>query len=59
MNLRNQLFSLIPAGLTRIVQPLDVKINIPFKQKLKQIYDKTCKNICKYLDNIKRDIILD
>ena len=59
LNSRNQIFSLIPAGLTRIVQPLDVKINTPFKQKLKEIYEKACSNIGKYLDNIKRDVLLE
>jgi len=30
----------IPAGMTSILQPMDVSVNKPFKEKLKKIYSQ-------------------
>ena len=59
LNSKNQCFCLIPAGLTRIVQPLDVKINHPFKNTLKEIHNKVCNELGKNCDNIKKEVLLD
>ena len=55
----NQNYYLIPGGLTRVLQPLDVSINKPLKQRLTQIYCDNCLKFGRNLEKIKRDVIID
>ena len=38
----NTMISMIPGGLKRYLQPLDVSINKPFKDELKKRYTRYC-----------------
>lgn len=54
----NQNYYLIPGGLTRVLQPLDVSINKPVKQRLTQIYCDNCLKLGRNLEKIKREVII-
>ena len=42
INKKKQKYILIPPGMTRVLQPLDVSINGPFKQYMKNLYIDEC-----------------
>ena len=56
-NLRD--VSILPGGCTSIMQPLDVAINRPFKNYLKELYIKHCLGKNNTFAKIKRTDILE
>lgn len=55
----NQNYCIIPARLTRVLQPLDVSINQPLKARLTQIYCDNCIKYGRNLNKIKREKVID
>ena len=45
--------------MTRILQPLDVSINKPFKDLLKDMYIQACIKAKKHIEKMKREIIIN
>ena len=45
--------------MTKILQPLEVSINKPFKDLLKEMYIQACINPKKHIEKVKREIIIN
>ncbi len=45
--------------MTRILQPLDVSLNKPFKDLLREMYVQACIKAQKNIEKIKREVIIE
>ena len=50
---------MIPGGLTRYLQPLDVFIKKPFKDELKKRYTKYCMNQQNYKARVTQEDLIN